>query len=594
MEEKKPLPRKKKLMLFGALALCVCVMVGAALYLGQYYWQVFAQRSLESDLRDAFNNAKSDSMRAEASPSESSPSAPPTEASPGESAQEGAVEVSDWWKEYSRLLELEKQGMEVFADILARNPDFRGMVSLPGLGIETPYVYTTDNDIYLNRTFDGKISPVGTVFLNCWNDRLLMDRNSVLYGHNIKAGDMFAPLLRYKQAETFQKAPVVYLDGLTGETVWIIFAAYVTEPDWGYVEPNPSRAAFADMLDEIKARSWFITDVDVNEDDRILTLSTCDYTYEDMRFAVHARLLRPGEEIPASVAAETNPERKPYNIPSQKKLSEIEANRTAVLLHPNSNRMYFYQPRDGGIDWYSGNTSIVQGVYSSYTGRVANNSFIAAVYDPDPDKKMVYVAVDNFNKQKGITLLTNRLSSGALYSRGVITPPGVDAKFPALTYDDETVWLLYTVPREGGEDIYRRKLHDGKAVGDPELLLAAPAGSGARPLGCYTVDGSLLLFWHETASKKVYGAWEGSDPFEASLTGDADRVTLYGLVSGGKIRAAAEKNGKLTFASVDLSLLPKPPAQPVVNPEPEPEPPVEPEEPGPEDSPDGEGGDGAE
>ena len=602
VEEKKRFFTQKKL-LWAALTLCVCVMAGALAYIGHYYWQVFAQRNLEKDVSDWFAAAKSGS--APSSP-EASPYAlaPLPDVSRGESAPPVAEVAEDvWMTEYRRLLALEKQGREDFAVLLDVNPDFRGMVRIPGLGgkgVETPYVYTTDNETYLNRTFKGVTSQVGTVFLSCYNDRLLMDRNSVLYGHNIKAGDMFAPLLDYKRADTFQKAPAVYLDGLTGETVWIVFAAYVTEPDWGYVEPNPGPAAFSDLLEEIRARSLFVTDVDVNEDDRILTLSTCEYTAEDMRFAVHARLLRPGEEIPEAVAAVANEDRKPYNIPSQKKLSEITANRTAVMQHPNSLKLYFYQPRDGGIDWYSGNSSTVQGVYSNYTGRVAKDSHIAAVYDPGADSKMVYVALDNFNRQKGIALLTNRLASGDLVSRGIVTPPGVDARYPALVYLDHTVWLLYTVARDGGEDVYRRKLQDGKASGEPELLLTAPAGSGARPLGYYTVDGSPLLFWHEAANKKVYGAWEGSDGFEVALTsgaaGDADRVTLYGQISNSQIRGVTEKDGKFRFTVIELYTLPLPPARPAVNPEPEPEPepeppPAEPDSPEAAEPPGGEEGD---
>ncbi|MDR0292973.1 MAG: class B sortase [Oscillospiraceae bacterium] len=582
LEGKKPVFGNKKL-LWAALALCICVMAASLIYLGHYFWQIHAQRRVEDTVRDMFVNAKSNPPWAEASPPGLEGEAVPPSDAPSAAPVEEEKEESAWYKEYKRLLAEEEKGRETYAEILAVNPDWLGMVSIPGLIGETPYVQAGDNDKYLSLTFDGRTSDVGTIFLSWVNNRLLLDKNSVLFGHNIKGGAMFANLQKYREAATFQKAPVVVLDGLTGESVWVVFAAYVCEPDWGYIETSMDRDGFSELLEEIRARSLFVTDVDVDEDDRILTLSTCDYTHEDMRFAVHARLLRPDEEIPEAVTAEKNPDQKPYNIPSQKKLSEITASRTAVMQHSGSSKLYFYQPREGGIDWYSGNSYIVQGVYSNYTGRVSKNSFIAAACDPDPDRRRTYLAVDSFNRQKGIVIFTNRLASGKMYYGGLVTPSGVDARYPALTYDDGKIWLLYAVAGDGGEDLYRRLLADGKASGEPELLLAAPPGSGARPLGCYTVDGSLLVFWHEAANGAVYGVWEGGEPFAVPLAGNNDRVTLYGAVTGGKLKAVTEKNGKFSFTSVDIGALPQPllpvAAEPVDDPAPEPAPAEASEEP---------------
>jgi hypothetical protein len=399
-----------------------------------------------------------------------------------------------------------------------------------------------------------------------------MDNNSVLYGHNIRAGDMFHRLMDYRRAETFAKSPVVLLDGLTGSSVWIVFAAYVTEPDWGYVDPCWDMDAYADMLEEIRARSWFDTDVDVTPQDRILTLSTCDYSYEDMRFAVHARRLRPGEEIPESVTAVPNPDRKPYNIPKPVKVSEITLNRAAVLLNPRMNRIYLYHPRtgrEGGIDWYSGNTTDMQGPYSNSSGPVSSNSHISAVYK-NSEPRGVFYAIDHYNRQQGIQLFTAGSAAVGMTRRGLVTPAGVDAKFPALIYENEKVWLLYTVSRDRGDDIYLLRVNENGASGEPERLRTAPHGSGTRPLGYYVIGGKPLLIWHEYANKKVYAAWEDGDAFSLSLTGDADRVTLFTAPAAGRVRAAVEKNGRLTFTHLELSDLPSP-AKP--SPEPSPDPP---------------------
>jgi hypothetical protein len=242
------------------------------------------------------------------------------------------------------------------------------------------------------------------------------------------------------------------------------------------------------------------------------------------------------------------------------------------MMAPGNNRLYFYRPRDGGIEYFAGNTANVQGPFTSFTGAVTENSFLAAVYDPDPvgGNRRLYVAADNFNRQKGITLFNVRLASGTLINRGRVTPDGVDARYPALVYDDNKVWLLYNMAHEYGEDIFRRRITGNGAEGEPERLLTAAQGSGARPLGYYTINGVPLLIWHETGSGTVFGAWEGGPAFVIQLDGSADRITLYGPAANGSLRAAIEKNGTISFGAINLNYIPAPPV--IAPPEPDPGP----------------------
>ena len=76
--------------------------------------------------------------------------------------------------------------------------------------------------------------------------------------------------------------------------------AYVeTSLDFPYNSPNPTQEAFGTLVKEWKDRSMFDLGVDVNENDRILTLSTCPRRYAgvggDQRYVIMARLLRDGE-----------------------------------------------------------------------------------------------------------------------------------------------------------------------------------------------------------------------------------------------------------------------------------------------------------
>ena len=553
---------KQKKLLRAALALCVCVMVAAAALLGRYYYHVLMQWNHEREIRAMYDEIISNRPDDQWANPPQNPIVLPPDATLHTVADTPSDEESEWQKELRRLLEMEERGKETFAEFLSINEDFRGMIQIPGLMSPLPYVHSSDNREYLNTDFNGRTSPVGTVFLDAWNDRLLTDRNNVLYAHNYQTGQMFAPLIRYKEAATFAAAPVVQLDSLTGETIWIVFAAYVTEPDWGYISRFSSLSAFAGFIDEIRMRSMFVTDVDVTSGDRILTLSTCDQDFEDMRFVVHARQLRPGEPVPSAITASRNPDQKPYNLTNRQNLSDIRASRTAMTLNTAMNRLYFYQPRNGGIDWYTGNRDIVQGVFSNYSGPVTENSYISAAYDANPnqDSRMLYVAIDGYGGAAGIHLLTSQYLSGNLTyndTHGLITPPGTEAKFPALQYDGSHILLLYIVNTPEGESVYMRRLTGGMAIDSPELLLTLPPNSGIRPLARYIIDGTPILFWHETATQTVNAAWLSNNiPFTTGISGSADRVTLYSLSSSGTIRAAVERDGTITFHTLSVTELP--------------------------------------
>jgi len=196
---------------------------------------------------------------------------------------------TDTLNERERLLAIEQARRELFAELLEQNADFRGFIEIPELDILLPYVQTNNNETYLNTAFDGTANPVGTIFLDSLNDPLLLDRNNVLHGHNMKNGTMFGDLYLLKNPEYFGREPIIILDSLTGKTAWLIFAAYVCEADINIIQTTFTLAGFAEYLNGIKARNMHMTDIEINpEIARILTLSTCSYEFPDARFIVHA------------------------------------------------------------------------------------------------------------------------------------------------------------------------------------------------------------------------------------------------------------------------------------------------------------------
>jgi hypothetical protein len=316
------------------------------------------------------------------------------------------------------------------------------------------------------------------------------------------------------------------------------------------------------MLTEIQSRSFFHTNVDVNEYDQILTLSTCAPDFTDARFAVHARKLRPGEEI-FEIIAVTNTEQKPYTTYAERNLSELAANRTGIMQHPGSQKMYYYQAgaKGKGLEWYIGNTSQIQGPYSGYTGTARDCGIVSAIYNPSGDN--ILLAAERFNGKKGIALLSNNTVSGPFnLVKNPATPSGADAKNPLLIKDDKgVIWLLYTVASDM-ERLYRMRLDIRGEVMEAEVLAAAPKGAGVKPVGMVWHEGQAVLIWQEAAEKVLYGKYfPDGEPVVLSIPGDADRVTLYGEPAEGIMTYISEKKGQLRAGSFNINEIPRAPGQ---------------------------------
>ena len=294
-----------------ALIICICVLVCTSSYLVYILYGYLSQRGIKNHIGDMFDTAGQSGevlSQVPAPPKNSNQNSDgdPDRNSDPNNGGEGDPNESEWDRERRLLLEAEARGMELYADILEINTDFLGLIEIPGVVTRQPYVLSQDNSEYLSQDFYGKRNPVGTIFLSKYNDRLMMDNNSTIFGHYSDTGAMFAKLTDYKNAATFAQSPVIVLDSLIGKSVWIVFASHVVESDVWWMTPYNDKDDYAAFLEEIKARSLFITDVDVTVNDRIITLSVCDYSYDDMRFIVHARKLRPGELSPEAVTATAN------------------------------------------------------------------------------------------------------------------------------------------------------------------------------------------------------------------------------------------------------------------------------------------------
>lgn len=121
-------------------------------------------------------------------------------------------------------------GMQLkHAEFYAINEDFIGWLEIPGTDINMPIVKGKDNTVYLKKTFYGEKSKYGCCFLDSNNNISALDRNTIIYGHNMSYDDlMFGPLENYKSIDGYKAAPIIHFGTLYKNTKWKVYAVFIT------------------------------------------------------------------------------------------------------------------------------------------------------------------------------------------------------------------------------------------------------------------------------------------------------------------------------------------------------------------------------
>ena len=171
------------------------------------------------------------------------------------------------------------------------NPDVVGWLRFeePSV-IDYPVVQGGDNDRYLGELFDGTENVKGTLFADAENSGDFTDRNTFIYGHNMEDGSMFGELFDYMESSFCEEHPYFYLYTPDGrEITYQVFAACVEEDTSdSYDKTYATEEEYLEYLNRIRSRSLYPTDVEVDADSNIVSLSTCLDAYGSERFLVHA------------------------------------------------------------------------------------------------------------------------------------------------------------------------------------------------------------------------------------------------------------------------------------------------------------------
>lgn len=158
--------------------------------------------------------------------------------------------------------------------------------------ISYPLVQTTDNDLYLNRTFSANENTVGAIFVNCYNASDFSDRNTIIYGHRMKDHSMFHDLEKYADESFWKENPYFYIYTTDGRklTCHIYSAGIVKDTSNSYLTQFASDEEYQSFLDDTKRAGAYNTGVEVSTDQRVVTLSTCTAASDDNRMVVRGAI----------------------------------------------------------------------------------------------------------------------------------------------------------------------------------------------------------------------------------------------------------------------------------------------------------------
>lgn len=188
-----------------------------------------------------------------------------------------------------------------------KNPDVLGWISIPETPLSYPLLQGEDNDFYLEHTWQKSSGIVGAVFMDCRSSAELTDFNTIIYGHRMRDGSMFASLKYYQDQDHWRTHPSVYLAGAGGVYRYDIFSAYEADVLGLVYDVNArgadERQAFIDSCLDL---SVIETNIAPMADDQLLTLSTCTGRGYRTRWVVQAVLAEsyaghedvPGAELP--------------------------------------------------------------------------------------------------------------------------------------------------------------------------------------------------------------------------------------------------------------------------------------------------------
>ncbi len=189
-----------------------------------------------------------------------------------------------------KLEELQKENNEII-----------GWLEIEGTNINYPVLQTKDNDFYLTHNYKKEKSASGSLFLDKDFDLKNGSSNYLIYGHRNKQRLMFEDLMKYAKEDFYKEHKTIQFttnkEDATYEILSVFYSRvyYKSEKNvfryYYFVNAN-NEAEYNNFINEAKKASIYDTGITAQYGEQLLTLSTCEYSQEDGRFAIVAKRIK--------------------------------------------------------------------------------------------------------------------------------------------------------------------------------------------------------------------------------------------------------------------------------------------------------------
>lgn len=183
-----------------------------------------------------------------------------------------------------------------YAELYKLNSDFAGWIQIPDTKINYPIMHSPDNpDYYLNTNFYNEYSSHGCLYAREACDFQKPSDNVTIYGHNMKDGTMFNALMNYQNYDFWEEHQTILLDTLGGHYEYQVMAVFTTTASVGrgfdyhlFVDAK-DEADYDAYVNKCKELALYDTGVTAQYGDKLITLSTCEYSQVNGRLVVVAK-----------------------------------------------------------------------------------------------------------------------------------------------------------------------------------------------------------------------------------------------------------------------------------------------------------------
>jgi sortase B len=241
--------------------ICIATIIAAGSYIGKYYHQVKSEENVYRTIE-----------------------LPPTPDDNSKTESADTDKAAEW------LTRLKK-----------KNPDVSGWIRVPGTKIDYPVMQAkkSDPEYYLHHNVKWEDSASGALFAAANCDMERPSDNVVVFGHHMKVGTMFGTLPRFTDKGFYMKHSIIKLCTVRGWETYKVIAVYKVSVSsdrhgtfrYHYTSDFETPEALSAYMGEIRKRQVYDTGETAVFGDKLLSLSTCEYSQRDGRLIVVARRL---------------------------------------------------------------------------------------------------------------------------------------------------------------------------------------------------------------------------------------------------------------------------------------------------------------